>query len=354
MLKVPSLREEQYIINFLSKGLDIDGNLPELEKPKDLKIDPRQNLSDIMDTVERYIEVKNLDDGGRYDDDKKASLEELMKIADQGLKDRDTNIRHQLVLDAKPRDIADKIFFKIFDVKPNKDPNAWLNVWRAKSITVFLTKLSKFVLKALLKRFINLKLEQFAATKIDEHFRNGVLYDWFTDQIYSIYERYPDYRPVTLEEFKKTGIWERNAAKWRDRTRSQILKHLTDRSFLLIILLLVTMIPLPLASLYSIPARIILAYLGCRLAVGGSINTLVVDHEGNSLVLGVTFTRVGFELTNPELFVRRIDDGKLVRVDLPPVPRELYAISKDDLEDFERNEPTLKELKNEVMRNNES
>ena len=137
-----------------------------------------------------------------------------------------------------------------------------------------------------------------------------------------------------------------------NKTRSQIIKQLSERSLTLIVLLLVTLIPLPLASLYTIPAKIILAYLGCRLVVGGSINTLVVDHEGNSLVLGVSFTRVGFELVNPELFVRRTDDGKLVRVELPAVPRELYAISRDDLEDFAHNEPTLQELKDEVMMNN--
>ena len=199
------------------------------------------------------------------------------------------------------------------------------------SINSTLKKEGIIVIGSLKSTEINkIALNKFTAAKISQYFNQGKLYRWMNLQISEIYRKHPEYRPMNIEQFKKTGRWERLTGEWRDKTRSQQIRRLSNRLLVIILGILLSRLKLPMADLYSIPARILLAYMGCKLAVG-SINNLVVEHEGNSILIGLTLTRAGLELTNAQLLVKR-NDNKMVHVDIPRIPPELYMISKKDVE----------------------
>ena len=338
-----SHKHDKEIMKYLYKDIQIDDDSQDLDKDfsKGLKIDNTQRLDDIVGAVLDFVESKGLSDKAPVQMSKKEALGMAADLTRIGI--------------AKQMEKAgpiDKFFYKIFEIKPSKDPNAWLTPLRAKSITYFLTKITQIAILHLFSMFVHTKLDRFTAMKISESFRSKKLYRWMTMQIKEIYRKYPQYRPMSIDQFKKTRLWSRFTAEWRDKTQNQRIRRLSKRMLVIIILILVKKLPFPspLTSLYCIPARIILAYLGCQLAVG-SINTIVIEHEGNSIIMGLTLTRFGLELVHPQLVVMR-NDGKMVNVDLPRIPLELYAITKQDIDNHKM--VPIDELKKKVESNNDS
>ena len=227
-----------------------------------------------------------------------------------------------------------------------------MNYTRAIGVRKFLMSGVIVIIKQFTKIFIRYNMKKLAVSQISKNFRNGKLYNWIGQEIQKVYDTNPDYRSVPMSEFVKTSIWFRNAAEWRDKNKTQIIRQLSKHTFTAVLTILCSKVPLPGNFLYTIPARIILAYVGCSLAVG-SIYSLVVQYERESLLVRVTFTKYGFELSDPELFVRRKSDGKLVRVILPDIPKELYAITKEDLNQYEKEGLDLEQLKKKVAVNND-
>lgn len=320
-MTVHSHSKDDQIFKLLSKDIKIPEDSRELQKEnQDLKIDTTSNLDNIVGATLDYAKQKN-----------------LVPPPDKRV----------------PQDFMDEILFKMIKFKPNK--SGWLNEARARALSILVPRIIKFMLVRLLSIFINSNLQKLAETKVNKHFNNGKLYHWFENTIEQVYRKHPEYTNVTIHEFKKEGIWQQNAAEWRDKTKAQIIRRLTHRSITIIIMILVCKLPLPfrfLSSLYAIPARILLAYVGCRLATG-SINHFAVDFGNDTLILGISLTRVGFEIVQPELVVRRRIDGKIVRVELPDVPTSLYYPTKEEVENFVKNEPSLEDIKKEVERRND-
>jgi len=320
-MRVHSHSKDDQIFKLLCKDIKIPEDSNELEKENhDFKIDTTANLDDIVGVTLDYAKEKN-----------------LVPPPDKRV----------------PQDFVDEILFKIIKIKPNK--TGWLNEARANALSILIPRIIKFTLVRLLSIFINTNLQKLAESKLNKHFNNGALYNWFEDQIENVYRKHPEYTNITIHEFKKEGIWQQNAAEWRDKTKGQIIRRLSHRSITIIIMILACKLPLPfrfLSSLYAIPARILLAYVGCRLATG-SINHFAVDFGNDTLILGISLTRVGFEIVQPELVVRRRTDGKMVRVELPDVPTNLYYPTKEEVEDFVKNEPSLEDIKKEVERRND-
>lgn len=99
-------------------------------------------------------------------------------------------------------------------------------------------------------------------------------------------------------------------------------------------------------SLYAIPAKILLGYLGFKLATG-SISQLAVDFEDETLMMGITLTKYCYEMTNVELVVRR-NDGKMVRVDLPEIPKHLYLPNRKEVQEILDSDIDFEDIKREV------
>ena len=252
---------------------------------------------------------------------------------------------------APKKTFINKLLWKVFRIQPSKDTaKAYAKAVIQRKILIHL---SKIVAKQLLKMFIVRNLEKLAVNKLDKHFHNGQVTDWFDQQIEKVYQENPNYQPLSIEEFKKTSIWQRNAAEWRDKTKNQIIRRLSYRMLTILITILCAKIPLPGAFLYSIPARIILAYIGIRIAFG-SISHMVVQHGKDSLILGISLTKAGFEITNPELFVRRKSDQKIVRIFLPDPPKKIYEITEQDIHEIEKENASLDQIKKELKVSHDS
>lgn len=316
-----STKEDQHILNFIHKDVEIPD--VQVKINRGLKVSSQQPLDDVIETTLDYAKVKHLDSegGGLFDTLSKASGE--------------------IVRNATPKNKLDEILFKIFHFEPNPDPNAWFNVTRAKSLTLLCVRCAYIIGRAMIRTFVEGQLEKFAAQKIDNRFKNGRLYNWFREQVGRAYQLHPEYKPISAQEFAKTSLWDKYRSEWLDKSRPQVIRRMSLQTLYTIIYCLSLESALPFAYLYEIPVRIILSYMGIRLGIG-SINNLVVDFEGSSLALGVTYTKLGYELVYPELICRR-EDGKLVRVDLPDVPKELYAITQEDINEIEKEGIKLKE-----------
>lgn len=331
-----SPHEGKLIMDFASKGLQIPSD--------DFKIDstiPGYDTNSINPKLDDII-------GATIDQYKLKDLINSNKIPDD-LYDLDPT-KSRLQIEKNP---LNRLLWKVVPkVQPDDKPGAFMNYTRALAVRKFLISGIIVILKQLTKIFINLGLKKLAVTQINKDFNNGKFYNWFGKQIQNVYDTNPDYEPVPINEFVKTSIWQRNAAEWRDKNKNQIIRQLSKHTFTAVLMILCSKVPLPGNFLYTIPARIILAYVGCSLAVG-SIYSLVVQHGNNSVLVRITLTKYGFELSDPELFVKRKSDGKLVRVILPDVPKELYAITKEDLKQYKKEGLDLEQLKKKVAVTND-
>ena len=308
-----STKQDQNILNFVYKDVQIPDT--RLEIKRTFNVNSQQPLDDVIETVLSSSRAKSLDAGGDALDDMASAASDIVK-------------------NAQPKNKIDEILYKIFNFKPNPNPDAFFNATRAKALTVFCVRMAYIVARALTRTFVEGKLGEFAIQKVNDQFKNGKLYNWFKEQVDRAYKLHPEYKPIYIEEFRKTSQWNRFRSEWLDKTRPQVIRRMSLQTLYTVLYCLSLESNLPFAFLYEIPTRIVLAYLGIRLGIG-SINDVVIDFEGNTIALGVSYTKLGYELCYPELICRR-EDGKLVRVDLQEVPPELYAITKEDIEEVEK------------------
>ena len=324
---------EKMILSKAMKDIDI----PKHKEDKKHRRVPTDNTNDINDIIQHWedkLQIKELmkDNNVKY----------FIPPPPPGFNAKPTKISSEYVkgspLEADP-DWFDKMAWKIFNIQPSTKPNAWFNYNRAIGLRRLLIKLSKWLIRSLVSMFVDNKLRQFTEHRISQYFHNGELYNWFTKQINEVYKKHPEYRPVPIEEYKKTRFWQNAAAEWRDKTTKQKLHKARLYASTLVFMYLCTHLSPPFfltELVMSLPIRILLAYFGYQF-IFGSIYDIVAEHEGNSLLLKLSLTKDGFALTDPELYVIRTTDGKLVRVDLPQVPKELYLIRESDIREFEKN-----------------
>lgn len=331
-----SPQEGKLIMNFASKGLQIPS--------EDFKIDasiPGYNENSVNPNLDDII-------GATIDQYK---LKDIADKLPDDLYDLDpTKSRIKVEKNTVNRFLWNNIIPK---VQPDDKEGAWFNYTKALAVRKFLITGVMVIASQITRMFVNYNLKNLAITQLNKNYHNGAIVTYLDQQIQKVYDTNPDYVPVPMSEFVKTSIWQRNVAEWRDKTKNQKIRQLTRHTFNALITILCGKIPFPGNFLYTIPAKIILAYLGCCLATG-SIYTLVVKHGKDSLLLRITLTKYGYELTDPELFVRRKSDGKLVRVILPDIPKKLYELTKEDLNRYEKDNVSLEQLKRRIEANNDS
>ena len=245
---------------------------------------------------------------------------------------------------------------KYIKIKPSENPNDWLNPKRARALGIIIANLAKIMVVYLFKTFVNIQLDKFTASKMEKTLENKRVYEFLEKSIQSVYDKHPEYRAMSLNQFKKTGLWEKFKAEFRDKTNREIAINVADSSFNFLIFKLCTRLPMPfLASfLYIFIIRVILTYIGCKMGAG-SIWDLVVQFNGNIIKLGLVFNSTGFELIKPVLYVTR-ENSEMVSVKLPEIPRYYYRIKLDEANkilDEYGDDMDLKKLKKEVSRRND-
>lgn len=267
------------------------------------------------------------------------------------------NIKNLTVQDWKyPIDAVMLFVYDHFPLKPiENNPNTIQTPRMVKNIKKACALSTRLVLRSLFSLIVGIPLTNFTVSRINKHMKNKALYNWMMGHINKVYTDHPEYSPVSIPTFKKANVFQKIVSEWRDTTIKEDLSNLSDKAFDTFLMVICERLPFYAGFLYAIPAKMLLTYLGCRMGVG-SIYTLVVDIEGNSVTLGLCFTRLGFILSAPKLYVSK-DHRKLVRVNLPEIPRSIYSTSVKDAKAFLDNygdSGDLKELKKEVSKWNDT
>ena len=78
----------------------------------------------------------------------------------------------------------------------------------------------------------------------------------------------------------------------------------------------------------AFPIEMMLTYIGIDIGYG-SLYNMLVELEGNSIVLGVSYVREGFKLSNLVLYCEG-DKEKVYRKKLPDPPRSSYKLTVHD------------------------
>lgn len=280
-------------------------------------------------------------------------LDDIIGATLDNIKEKDLAMRLPSSLDdlpprvGPPRNMLNRFLWKNIKIQPNSAEGAWFNTARALGLRTVLTSLSALVIWHLLKVFGVICFKKYAKTHLNENFRNGALAKWFNAQLEKIYREHPNYTNLRITEYRKTGRFNKNMAEWRDKTAKQIIRKIPKKTFDIVLHSLCKRIPLPGAFLYSIPAKLILAYMGVSIA-SGSLHYFLLEFHGSTVIIGLTITRLGFELCDPHVFVKRVNDGKIVKIDLPKVPPELYKITKQDILQFKKEGKGVEDLKKQI------
>ena len=314
-------------------SLHIDADMLKLENMKPLNFTNTKNLDEVCYTIDNYLKTI----------DKK----EFTKV--KSMYGADLTQPFKMVLASVPTDydavvLLDKIgilrpLMRVFRVLPNrfdpvhKDPRNLIDIppYRAKYInTVVIPGLIVIVIKMIIGNFVNIGLNKLAVIKIEKNLQNEKLYDFIMNDINSIYKAHPEYSPVNTEQFKRTSLWKRYTAGWRDLDRYKFLYNITYDTFDAIYTT-ACLLFLPFKGfLLSIPARMALGFLGIR--IGGTyLAGRVMEIEGNTVCLRISLTSLGFIITEPELYVKNTETGSLVRLQLKEPPKYLYQMSKDEM-----------------------
>lgn len=191
-----------------------------------------------------------------------------------------------------------------------------------------------YILRNAVKMFIGYKFNSLATASINKNYKEGKLYDYIKFQIDKVYINNKNYLKLSKKEFEKTKWYERMLSEWRSKKNAKAYLNLfTDKAFnALLIAMCNSFASVFLGIFIAIPIRLVFAYLGIRIA-GGSLDTIIVDMEGSTVSMGISYTPYGLELTECKLYVKRSDD-KLVEIDLPRVPRKLYSPDIKDINEY--------------------
>ena len=209
-------------------------------------------------------------------------------------------------------------------LKPGEKKFITIDPARAASINAYvITSLAVAVMKTLITLFINLQIVKFGMARIKRTMENKNFYDFFKLNVDHVYET-KGYKKLSLAEYRKSSLLDQVLARWKDPDPKKVIKNVGDEVFETVYTTSCALF-LPFRGfLLSIPAKFLLGYMGLRLQ-GTSIYTMMMDIEGSTVQLSLSFTPAGFVITTPRLFARK-SNGSIVRVDLPEPPRNLYQL----------------------------
>ena len=302
------LKEDENIVKSIAKSYQIEPDTLKLEDPKgvdfDTLLDDIDSLDpkDVIEFEKGLVSNAKLPDtyptGAPWNNPFSRFIYKTVKI--------------------QPRDVGD-----------HKDPVRVAMVYRLTAVAIVY-----FIIKQAVKMFVSYKLNSLAVASLNKNYKEGKLYDYIKFQIDKVFLKNKGYSKLSPEEFKKTKWFEKMLSEFRSRkTAKAYFELFTDKAFnALLIAICNSFTSFFLGIFIAIPIRFIFAYLGIKIA-GGSIDTVIVNMDGNTVSMGVSYTKYGFEVTECKLYVKN-EEGKVVEIDLPRVPRKLYKPDIKDLNEY--------------------
>lgn len=203
-----------------------------------------------------------------------------------------------------------------------------------------------------INKFVDTKLNELTISTINKHKGNKKLYEHIVKDIEKVAKSNPSFTKCSPEQFKETSIWNYFLSEWRGLTAKQFIKRVGYEYIdQMISLIAADLVPLPGSNiLLTTPCKMMMTYLGINLGVG-AVYHIVVDIEGYTVSMGISFTKLGFIISDMRLYLFRQPGNKLVVKELPDPPRELYEIdlkeAKDILDKYGEDED-LEKLKTKV------
>ena len=206
------------------------------------------------------------------------------------------------------------------DSKDN--PKNWdlnnLDGEQVERLTAMMYTISKILIGHIVTKFIDIELSRIATAMIVRKPSNEKMYQFIAKSIDDIYKKDPKLHAIPLEKFKKTGLINYNMSNFRERSLDDVLMQVKSVGVQTAIQTLVKLLfPIPFSWMVAFPIEMMLTYI------------VLVELEGNSIVLGVSYVREGFKLSNLVLYCED-DKEKVYRKKLPDPPRSSYKLTVHD------------------------
>lgn len=194
-----------------------------------------------------------------------------------------------------------------------------------KSVSIVIAKI---IIGSIIERFVDNKVNNLALKVVMNSESNKGLADFIEKEISKVYIKHPNYKICTLEQFKRTSIFEYVISEWRDKDSREIAlqarKHIFDAALKAA---LAEGIPVPGSVVLMYPIKAALHYWGFD--IGTSITELVVSYKSHCLSIGIHLRPIGYVLNNIVLYSFK-DKNKLVATNLKDPPEDLYKITNEE------------------------
>ena len=152
---------------------------------------------------------------------------------ESGVIDDDETIKKMVKDLQNEKNINKKEFTKNLNYNQYPNGNRAANIERLRqAIKNISMSLAKLVIGMIIERFVSNKVDAFALKVIKNNENNKQLINFIDREINTIIKKHPDYKRCTLEQFKKTTMFNYMLADWRDKDLRQIAlearKHVFD------------------------------------------------------------------------------------------------------------------------------
>lgn len=197
-----------------------------------------------------------------------------------------------------------------------------------KAIRAMSLVIAKIIIGSIVEKFVDNKVNNFAIKVIAKKKENENLIKFLNKEITEVYNKHPEYKTCTLEQFKKTSIYEYIVSEWRDKNINEIALQARKHAFnSAIMAFLAEAIPIPGSTILMYPIKAALHYLGFN--IGTSITELIISFNSHCLSMGINLRPIGYILNNITLYSFK-DKNKLVATNLKDPPEDLYKITNED------------------------
>lgn len=206
--------------------------------------------------------------------------------------------------------------------------------------------LGKIVIGLIIHLFVRHKIKNFTLQFIKESEKNKQLVRFIEKEIEKVYAKHPEYEICTLEQFKKTSMFNYIASEWRDKDTRQVSLHIRKHAVEIATEVILTeAIPIPGSTALIYPTIAMLYYMG--LDFGTSIMEVIVNFNSYCLSIGINLRPIGFVLNNLVLYSFK-DKTKLVGTDLTDPPEDLYKVTVAEAKEFVKKYENEEKLKQDI------
>ena len=206
-----------------------------------------------------------------------------------------------------------------------EDNNGWLTEKRIRALKSIGLRCIKLFLGYFVMNFVDTRLSEIAMASMKRNKHNQKLFDYFHTSIANFYKENPTYKPLTIQQYKKSRFYETALARVREKDLKEILSSFKGE-FIYGVLsgLIGTLCPMFLSQILVIPAFMMCTYLGFDVGMG-SLYNMAIQLDNGLIQIGLSYTKEGIKVANVYLF--SVHNGKIVRHEIPDPPRDSYRLS---------------------------